>query len=651
MAKKIYFVGENIYFVDGVQVVARTLDEIVKGSHSAHKARHQNGGADKVNIAGLSGEPADTVNKTGVQTIAGVKTFTSSPIVPTPTTDMQASTKKYIDDSLDTIESEKVEIEEIGTATYDDLQDWINNTQSAGYIVGGVITATDPADGTIAISAVKGFLKITDSEIGVTKSFDLAGTTAFALTDKQTNYIFVNFVGGPKFDVTTTRADIELNRQFTLGRVYRDGNDTHIIQSGVQLPNFLRESHERLLAVRGFEQASGGAISESGNRYLVSTGGIFYLGNNKTTTTGKNTNNGDTFTRHYHTGGVWASDVKSQIAEGGAGFYKYDDGTDLQNLSNNKYGVFWVFIHFDGDLHVVVGRGDYTLTEAQAATVPTTPNSVTDFATLAAKIILLEDATNFLAVQGAYEIFFPLDGGFDHNDLGNIQGGAADDYYHLTAAQLTEALLFAQSGWIASGETWTYASASTFTISGDKTGKYQIGDKIKLTQTTVKYFNVIGVAYADTTTTITITGGTDYSLADAAITLPYYSKIENPQGFPGWFNWTPTYACTGDMTYTSVTTLVAKYAVIDKMCFFQLSCSGTTGGVANIAIDFTLSVNSAESVSGYFGGGCYIFDATHQAGNWYNIGANQIRVNKQEGADWGLGSGRLIRIQGFYRIA
>ena len=38
------------------------------------------------------------VKKTGNQTVAGVKTFSSSPIVPTPTTDMQASTKKYVDD-------------------------------------------------------------------------------------------------------------------------------------------------------------------------------------------------------------------------------------------------------------------------------------------------------------------------------------------------------------------------------------------------------------------------------------------------------------------------------------------------------------------------------------------------------------------------
>ncbi len=335
------------------------------------------------------------------------------------------------------INGDDIEFEDVALGNKRTLSQLVApDTQSAGYVSGGLITAVDPANGKVNISAVKGFLKITDSEIGVTKSFDLAGTTEFVLTDKQTNYIFVNFVGGPKFDVTTTRSDIELNRQFTLGRVFRNGINVHIIQSGIQLPNFLRRSHERLLAVRGFEQASGGAISESGNRYLASENGVFYLGNNKSVTSGVNTNNAATFKRHYHAAGpVWTSDTKSQIAEGGAGFYKYDDGTALQNISNNKYGIFWIFIHFDGDLHVVVGRGDYTLAEAQAATVPEIPNELNDFATLAAKIILLEDATNFLSVQGAYEVFFPLDGGFNHNDLGLIQGGAADDYYHLTGTE------------------------------------------------------------------------------------------------------------------------------------------------------------------------------------------------------------------------
>ena len=91
-------------------------------------------------------------------------------------------------------------------------------------------------------------------------------------------------------------------------------------------------------------------------------------------------------------------------------------------------------------------------------------------------------------------------------------------------------------GWMASGETWTYASADdpayTFTISGDKTSKYSAGMRIKLTQTTAKYFIITKVAYGSPNTTITIYGGTDYDLADQTITSPYYSWMKAPQGFP-----------------------------------------------------------------------------------------------------------------------
>lgn len=40
-----------------------------------------------------------TVGISGDETVAGIKTFSSSPIVPTPTADYQASTKKYVDDT------------------------------------------------------------------------------------------------------------------------------------------------------------------------------------------------------------------------------------------------------------------------------------------------------------------------------------------------------------------------------------------------------------------------------------------------------------------------------------------------------------------------------------------------------------------------
>lgn len=44
-------------------------------------------------------DDTDVVKLTGAQTVGGVKTFSDSPIVPAPTTDLQAATKKYVDDN------------------------------------------------------------------------------------------------------------------------------------------------------------------------------------------------------------------------------------------------------------------------------------------------------------------------------------------------------------------------------------------------------------------------------------------------------------------------------------------------------------------------------------------------------------------------
>jgi hypothetical protein len=92
-------------------------------------------------------------------------------------------------------------------------------------------------------------------------------------------------------------------------------------------------------------------------------------------------------------------------------------------------------------------------------------------------------------------------------------------------------------GWQLANESWTYASATTITVPSGAASKYAVGDKIKLTQTTVKYFYIVTVA----DTLLTVTGGSDYTLVNAAISLNYYSHGSSPIGFPQYFNFTPTY--------------------------------------------------------------------------------------------------------------
>jgi len=96
-------------------------------------------------------------------------------------------------------------------------------------------------------------------------------------------------------------------------------------------------------------------------------------------------------------------------------------------------------------------------------------------------------------------------------------------------------------GWTLAQDTWAYASATSFTISGvDRTAIFTKGTKLRLTQTTAKYFYVVSSSFS-TNTTVNVTGGSDYTLANAAITLPYYSYASSPQGFPNWFNWAPSF--------------------------------------------------------------------------------------------------------------
>lgn len=84
---------------------------------------------------------SETVKLTGDQTVSGVKTFSSSPIVPTPTSDMQTSTKKYADDGLATKVPTSRTLTINGT-TYDLSEDRSWTISGGGLSWGAEITGT-----------------------------------------------------------------------------------------------------------------------------------------------------------------------------------------------------------------------------------------------------------------------------------------------------------------------------------------------------------------------------------------------------------------------------------------------------------------------------------------------------------------------------
>ena len=90
-----------------------------------------------------------------------------------------------------------------------------------------------------------------------------------------------------------------------------------------------------------------------------------------------------------------------------------------------------------------------------------------------------------------------------------------------------------RDGWCYDTDTWVYVSPTSFKITGkDVRYRFPKGTKIKLVQSgSTKYFYVTATAYS-ADTTITITGGSDYSLANATISGQAYSYADSPQNYP-----------------------------------------------------------------------------------------------------------------------
>jgi len=119
----------------------------------------------------------------------------------------------------------------------------------------------------------------------------------------------------------------------------------------------------------------------------------------------------------------------------------YDDGTGtLGEIGNSKFGTHWLYVDPTGLPCIVYGRDSRSLADAQLASIPTPlPESITSIYSLVAKIIVEQGSTDLTSA----EIYTPWSTTFTagsvtrHNDLSNIQGGIAGQYYHLTATDDT----------------------------------------------------------------------------------------------------------------------------------------------------------------------------------------------------------------------
>ena len=173
-----------------------------------------------------------------------------------------------------------------------------------------------------------------------------------------------------------------------------------------------------------------------------------------------------------------------------------------------------------------------------------------------------------------------------------IMAPVADYFYMLRNASVLGAS--PRSGWTPGNGTWTYASATTITVPQADADAITTGTKIWLDQSGSKWFYATGVSG----TTVTVTAGSDYTVANAAIASPYFSQAASPKGFPAnGFAYTPTYTNWTIGTGGSAGT-TARFRMTGKWVEGDIfSTLGSSGQSVGTGVTYSLPVTSEATAN------------------------------------------------------
>ena len=143
-------------------------------------------------------------------------------------------------------------------------------------------------------------------------------------------------------------------------------------------------------------------------------------------------------------------------------------------------------------------------------------------------------------------------------------------------------------GWITTTDTFVFVTSNSFKIVGvDRTGVYVTGTRVKFINNGITVYGVVVSSSFGSDTLVTLAANDDYSIANLAITFPFYSYAICPVGYPTFFNYTPT--LTGG---TSPSIVGARFKLDGKACtvIWQQCSISSNSGSFSITLPITPTV-------------------------------------------------------------
>jgi hypothetical protein len=319
--------------------------------------------------------------------------------------------------------------EDDGLLNYKDKEVFTEN--SAGALSGFALT--NNGNGTVNIASGYALLRATNDENGILQKYLIPAVTNLALTDNVNNFVIVQYNGGsPNIAVITDPNLITTTNNTLIYVIARYGTTVNYLYTGEQNVDSNGKLRRRFLNVEPIKRAAGAVIGFT-NRTISTTAGLFYGGLTPYTTPLL----GATFTNVYNNGSVWTR----QTAQTQVNNTQYNLNGVLTNMTNGRFRTDFVYIMANnpGVLYTVMGTSQTnTLADARLVTMPSAlPVELQRLGVLVGRLIIGTNNAAITEVSSAYEITFNASTVINHNDTGNIQGGAVGDYQHVTTAEKT----------------------------------------------------------------------------------------------------------------------------------------------------------------------------------------------------------------------
>lgn len=309
----------------------------------------------------------------------------------------------------------------------------INTYPSTGAVSRPVYTNNN--DGTCTVSGGLYVLNTEDDLSGNFIEIYINGDTFDSLIDDETNYIVADYnSGNPILRNTIDVLEINESDIIPVFSIYREGTYLGKLNWNEMANGLANKIHYRLVKTLRFQRESGLELGEKATRYVTVEDGIVFYGAEFVVLDSVDSQTDD-ITFHSRVGDVWSKSTIHQYNN-----TQYNDDTGLHDLGANRYAVNWIYRCIADDskmIHIVLGGGNYKLNEATASQPPSNlPKVIRTHSMLVGRIIVQKNIDVATQIDSAFNIVFTPASEVLHNNLDGLQGGIANEYYHLTADEL-----------------------------------------------------------------------------------------------------------------------------------------------------------------------------------------------------------------------